>query len=48
MFVYIPQLMIHMAIYTLPFTLQLCYKPLHITIYLEVMLQASWHIAVGN
>ena len=28
--VYIHQLMTHMAIYTLPFTLQLCYKPLGI------------------
>ena len=29
-YVYITQSMIHMAIYTLPFTLQLCYKPLGI------------------
>ena len=28
--VYIAQLMTHTAIYTLPFTLQLCYKPLGI------------------
>ena len=28
--VYIDQLMAHTAIYTLPFTLQLCYKPLGI------------------
>ena len=28
--VYIAQLMTHAAIYTLPFTLQLCYKPLGI------------------
>ena len=28
--VYIAQLMTHTAIYTLPFTLQLCYKPLDI------------------
>ena len=28
--VYIAQLMTHPAIYTLPFTLQLCYKPLGI------------------
>ena len=26
--VYIAQLMTHSAVYTLPFTLQLCYKPL--------------------
>ena len=29
-YVYIAQLMVHTAIYTLPFTLQLCYKPLGI------------------
>ena len=29
-YVYIAQLMTHTAIYTLPFTLQLCYKPLGI------------------
>ena len=28
--VYIAQLMTHTAVYTLPFTLQLCYKPLGI------------------
>ena len=28
--VHIPQLLTHAAIYTLPFTLQLCYKPLGI------------------
>ena len=28
--VYIVQLMTHTAVYTLPFTLQLCYKPLGI------------------
>ena len=28
--VHIAQLMTHLAIYTLPFTLQLCYKPLGI------------------
>ena len=29
-YVRIPQLMTHPAVYTLPFTLQLCYKPLGI------------------
>ena len=29
-YVHIPQLMTHPAVYTLPFTLQLCYKPLGI------------------
>ena len=29
-FVYIAQLVTHPAVYTLPFTLQLCYKPLDI------------------
>ena len=29
-YVHIPQLMTHPAVYTLPFTLQLCYKPLDI------------------
>ena len=28
--VHIPQLMTHLSVYTLPFTLQLCYKPLGI------------------
>ena len=29
-YVYIPHLMTHSAVYTLPFILQLCYKPLGI------------------
>ena len=29
-YVHIPQLMTRLAVYTLPFTLQLCYKPLGI------------------
>ena len=39
--VHIAQLMTHPAIYTLPFTLQLCYKPLHI---LQTVTKKPLHI----